>query len=198
MKRLSYTSWFLLAILVIIFSMNMRVSATSWIDLNADEVIEKAKVVVIGKYDLSERKPTKSTIYTEIYFNVKGIYKGEATKTLIVGIDDYNQGSVKDFQDKGGEFLLFLEEDLEEGYYLVPVAGPNGMVQVLEGKIVGETNKNRKRYEVMLKEQSTAPLERYQDHSNKSKQIYLIIMISSIILVISIFIAILFWHRKRL
>ncbi|MGM7702371.1 hypothetical protein ACSVDE_11650 [Pseudalkalibacillus sp. Hm43] len=115
--------------------------ATSWVELKPEVVVERADVVVKGTYDFSSKPKTSTFIFGGYEFNINEIYKGETTNPEIVGIDAADVGWAEDFQNDGGEFLLLLEK-VETADFLVPVAGPNGMIQVKNGQ-VEEFNQER-------------------------------------------------------
>ncbi|MFS0820265.1 hypothetical protein [Bacillus sp. 1P02SD] len=77
---------------------------------------------------------------------------------LTVGIDPYDVGRVEEFQDMGGVFLLFLEES-ENGKLLLPVGGPNGMIEVMGGKIEERDDERRAFFEEFLNETPTKTFE---------------------------------------
>lgn len=187
LKPLTLISILIITTLIITIGFSNAVQATSWAELDADDVIAEAEVIVIGKYDLSERGATKTTIFLGETFKVKGVYKGEATKTMSAGINVHDYGWVNEFQVEGGEFLLFLEENTEQGDFLVPVGGPNGMIQILEGKVIGQTNKNKKIYEKILKEQSTAPLKNEVERNEPTEAFPLSMIVSIVFLSLVVF-----------
>lgn len=182
MKRQSLISILLIVLTVmIIFSVDST-QATSWVELDAGEVIEDAEVIVIGKYEPFKLEKTDDTLLTEQRFNVKGVYKGIATKTIPVGIDEMDFEWVNDFQDEDGEFLLFLEQDSVNEEFLTPVGGINGMVKVKNGEVIDQSNKNKKAFEEVLKEQSSAPLDDAKSNEPISF-IYPVLLILAIVLV---------------
>jgi hypothetical protein len=109
--------------------------ATKWVELNPEEVESSAHVIVLGTYNFkSKPKSSKSNFYGS-QFHVEKVYKGAAAENITAGIDIFDDGWAEEFQQEGGKFLLFLEKT-KEVRFLVPVAGPNGMVQVQDGRIV--------------------------------------------------------------
>ncbi|MCM3531133.1 hypothetical protein M4D56_18775 [Cytobacillus oceanisediminis] len=83
---------------------------------------------------LKANKNQARGIFTEGSFKSRK-YKGKATETITAGIDVYDKGWAEEYQQDGGKFLLFWEKT-KEARFLVPVAGPNGMVQVQDGRIL--------------------------------------------------------------
>jgi hypothetical protein len=114
--------------------MNQGASATSWVDIKPEEVVERADVVVRGTYDFSGKGERSEFIWTGYPFHITHIYKGDVPDRLIVGIDRFDVAWASDFQNKGGQFLLFLEHE-KNADFLVPVAGPNGMIQLMNGEV---------------------------------------------------------------
>ena len=60
------------------------------------------------------------------------------------GIDYNDVGWIEEFQIEDGEFLLLLEKS-KDADFLIPVGGPNGMIQVYNGK-VEEPNDERRTF----------------------------------------------------
>ncbi len=116
-------------------------SATSWVELDPQQVINRAEVIVIGEYDVSPQTSIKSNnpIFLGLKFNVTKVLRGTAPNQITAGIDRYDVGWVEEFQNSGGQFLLFLEKR-EEDDFLVPVGGPNGMIQVKDGVIIQQSD----------------------------------------------------------
>ncbi|WP_409271026.1 hypothetical protein V1499_16990 [Neobacillus sp. SCS-31] len=149
-----YKTVFLLFLLV--FGFGFVVKATSWVMLKPEEVVGRAERVVVGKYDFSsERVIGEPQIFQGYDFDVHKIYKGpNITSPLKVGIDMYDFGWVKEFQQQGGTFLLFLEDSGDK--FLFPVGGPNGMVQLKNGKVHIEDQDRRKFFEKYVTEREKA------------------------------------------
>lgn len=165
MKRLCHILFFTI-IFFIISTLNQKVFATSWAELDAKEVEDRAEVIVIGSYDFSSKPKESKFVFQGFEFKVKGVYRGDATDKIIAGIDEFDVGWAIEFQEEGGEFLLFLEQS-EDTSFLVPVGGPNGIVHVLDGKITHTSNKNKKIYQAYLNMESKAPSV---DEKGASKQ----------------------------
>lgn len=108
--------------------------ATSWVDLKPAEVLSRAEVIVSGTYDFREPKKKGKHIWTGYEFAVTHTYKGAVPDKIIAGIDGFDVGWADEFQQSGGEFLLFLEQE-KSADFLTPVAGPNGMIQVRSGEV---------------------------------------------------------------
>ncbi len=115
--------------------------ATSWIKLSAKEVIGDAEVVVQGEYDLSgfDRKMADSRMWIPFKFRVDRYYRGSGSDIIETTIQPFDMGWVKEFQEKNGVFILFLKRDNQNGGLLIPVGGPNGMVQFLNGTIQNQS-----------------------------------------------------------
>ncbi len=101
-------------------------SATSWVYLQPEEILERAEVIVLGSYDFSS-EPKSAFIFQGYEFHVRELFLGDYSEPLIAGIDYNNVGWATKFQKDGGEFLLLLEEN-ESVDFLVPVAGINGLL----------------------------------------------------------------------
>jgi hypothetical protein len=127
--------------------------ATSWAILEPEEVLSKAEVVVLGKYDFSSSPIIgEHPIFNGFDFQVIKVYKGQdIPSTITAGIDGFDNGWVDEFQEQGGEMLLFLEK--RDASFLTPVGGPNGMIQINNGKVEHPDEKTRNFYEDFLKEE---------------------------------------------
>ena len=143
-------------IILFLVIVDTEVAATSWVEMEPEEVNEKAEVIVIGTYDFSGETLESDFVFTGITFNVEKVYRGEVSKKIIAGIDQFDEGWVEEFQNEDGEFLLFLEET-EDANFLTPVGGPNGMIQVKEGKVVYPTGTKNDYFETILQGESKAP-----------------------------------------
>ncbi|MEK4403779.1 hypothetical protein MKZ26_04920 [Sporosarcina sp. FSL K6-6792] len=149
MKRLVYRL-FVMTVFLSMMIVSVSVSATSWIEMDPQEVSDEAEVVISGTYDFSSKPIDSEFIFQGYTFAVENVYKGEATKQIIAGIDMYDVGWAEGFQNEGGEFLLFLEKS-DSATFLTPVGGPNGMVQVLHGIINNENEEIATYYADFLK-----------------------------------------------
>ena|SRR5690625_611848 len=157
------------------------VLATSWVRIEPEEVLDRAEVIIIGKYDFtSEPKPGES-VFQGLDFNVKNVYKGEIhAQTITAGLDYNDAGWAEDFQNEGGEFLLFLENS-EYADFLVPVGGTNGMVEIQNGKVEAFDNEGKLFYEDFLRSQTARTIEENAD--SKTDMSSLILAVSAIVLV---------------
>lgn len=149
MRRLVY-QLFVMTVFISMMIDCASVSATSWIEMEPQEVSDRAEVVISGTYDFSSKSIASEFIFQGYTFAVENVYKGEATKQIIAGIDMYDVGWAEGFQNEGGEFLLFLEKS-DSATFLTPVGGPNGMVQVLHGIINNEIEEISTYYADFLK-----------------------------------------------
>ncbi|URM32432.1 hypothetical protein LLY41_19105 [Cytobacillus firmus] len=130
-----------------------QILATKWVELNPEEVESRSQIIVLGTYNFkSKPKSSKSNFYGR-QFHVEKVFKGEAAENITAGIDIFDDGWAEEFQQEGGKFLLFLEKS-KEARFLVPVAGPNGMVQVQDGRIVSG---HEDYYGKIINEEATTP-----------------------------------------
>ncbi|WP_052342583.1 hypothetical protein [Bacillus sp. EB01] len=152
---LKFFSIVMLATLVLL--MNTPVFATSWVEIDPKEVVNRADVVVSGTYDFSDERKESEFIFHGVAFNVSKVYKGDnISKKITAGLDPFDDGWVDEFQRAGGEFLLFLENSAEADF-LVPVGGPNGMIQLKNGKVVHPVDTKRVFFEEFLKSVEEKP-----------------------------------------
>lgn len=135
---------------------NSVVHATSWAMLAPEEVEQRATLVVSGSYIFNGNNRRTSSLWSPTGFQVDKVHKGAAEASLTVGIDMYDEGWVGNHQLSGGSFLLFLEMD-DDGL-LVPVGGPNGMIQIMNGTLSHHQPESAAFYEAFLQQNpGTAP-----------------------------------------
>lgn len=132
------------------------VFATSWVEMEPQEVSDRAEVVVSGTYDFSGKAVPSDFIFAGFTFNVENVYRGEVPSKITVGIDRFDVGWADEFQNEGGEFLVFLEKS-DSATFLIPVGGPNGMIQFSDGKVQNGNAENQNFYEDILKSTSKEP-----------------------------------------
>ncbi|WP_264740224.1 hypothetical protein [Cytobacillus firmus] len=109
--------------------------ATKWLELNPEKVESRSQVIVLGTYNFKSKQKSSKGIFYGRQFQVEKVFKGDAAETITAGIDSNDTGWAEEFQQEGGKFLLFLEKT-KEARFQVPVAGPNGMVQVQDDRIL--------------------------------------------------------------
>lgn len=139
------------------------VNATSWMKLTPEEVNRRAEVIVLGRYDFSSFENTEmyNSIYYPVKFKASKYYKGSGTEQISTGIDMMDLGSYKKQQNDGAEFLLFLERAKENNSVLIPIAGPNGIIEVLNGKVVYRDASDAAFYSELLNTSFTEPVKDY-------------------------------------
>ncbi len=150
---------FCIVLLLTSFSIgSIRGEATSWVVLEPQEVVSRAEVVVLGKYDFSSKPvPGGQSIFEGLKFKVTKVYRGQdIPSSITAGIDNFDNGWVDEFQQQGGEMLLFLEK--KDSNFLTPVGGPNGMIQINNGQVVHPEEKIRDFYDDFLKEEPKEPV----------------------------------------
>ena len=171
MRRLMY-QLFVMTVFLSMMIVSAGVSATSWVEMEPQEVSDRAEVVVSGTYDFSSKPIGSDFIFSGYTFAVEKVYKGEATKQIIAGIDMNDVGWAEEFQNEGGEFLLFLEKS-NSAKFLTPVGGPNGMVRVLSGIVNNENEEISAYYADFLKTSHKDPSSEndiaFIDKQNSSK-----------------------------
>ncbi len=175
---------------------SITVSATKWVELKPQEVVDRAEVIVIGKYNFSS-KPIKSSLLFQGYdFNVSNAYKGDTSKKIIVGINENDTGWAEEYQDEGGEFLLFLEES-EDAKFLVPVAGPNGMIQISNGKVDEPNNERKTFFEDFLKTSPEKAIRTTMEPANEKSKTNLLLYSSAIMLIVFTILFLLLRYRRK-
>ena len=195
MKKIVSTLLFVVVCLTMM-NANNHVSATSWAELDPQEVNERAKVIVSGQYDFSSKPIQSGFIFQGMAFNVDNVYKGDVPKQIIAGIDQFDVGWAEEFQNEGGEFLLFLEES-EKAEFLTPVGGPNGMVQVLEGKVVGFGKENNAFYDKILNGKSNSPTIEIENTKQSLTSIIILVISGGILIGLTVFYIIYRTGQKR-
>ena len=147
--RKSYYILLLASFFLSIMITSITASATSWVELKPQEVVDRAEVILTGKYDFTSKPKPSGFVFQGLDFNIKNVYKGEVSEHIITAGIDYNDvGWAEEFQTDEGEFLLLLEKS-KDADFLIPVGGPNGMIQVYKGK-VEEPNDEDQQREVAL------------------------------------------------
>lgn len=134
MSRMNIKKLVILVISLMMTVIPLSAVATSWAQLTPEELIERAEIIAAGRYiiDDAERFDGQG-MWVPFTFEVDQYYRGDGTSRIEAAIEQYDVGWAKEFQDQGGRFLIFLYK--EEGQLWLPVGGPNGMVQLKDGKI---------------------------------------------------------------
>lgn len=175
-----------------------NVSATSWVEMEPEEVRERAEVVVSGTYDFSSKAVPSDFIFSGFTFNIENVYRGEVPGKITVGIDRFDVGWADEFQNEGGKFLLFLEKS-DSATFLIPVGGPNGMIQFFDGKVQNGNAENQIFYEDILKSTSKKPSGESDigiiDNQNFSS--VMLIWIGGVAIIILLGVTLLYGYRKK-
>ncbi|MCG7407262.1 hypothetical protein MH117_07510 [Paenibacillus sp. ACRRX] len=111
-----------------------QVHATSWIRMEPEMVVQRAQLVVTGIYTFNDPTADQSSMWEGYNFTVSHVIKGYCPRMIIAGIDRDDQQGALDHQNAGGEYLLFLERDLDTNL-MTPVGGTNGMVRIKDTKV---------------------------------------------------------------
>src|SRR5690554_677011 len=101
MKKISYITFFFF--ILTFFIMSITVLATSWVELEPQEVIDRSEVIIVGQYNFSNKSTPSGFIFQDVEFDIKNVFKGDNLKQLTVGIDYADVEWAKEFQDEGGE-----------------------------------------------------------------------------------------------
>jgi hypothetical protein len=133
-----------------------RVVATNWVRLQPDEVISYAEVIVQGTYDFTYAQPStpNNRMWVPFKFNVEKYFKGSGTMVIEAAIEQLDVGWVKQFQEQKGSFVLFLRKDEKTSNLLIPVGGPNGMIQVQDGSFQNIESAYAQQYKDFLANQT--------------------------------------------
>jgi len=159
---------------------NKTVSATSWVDLDPEEVEKRAEVVVLGTYDFSKNPKGHESVFEGYPFYVKSVYKGSTEEVIIVGIDGFDVGWAKEFQENDGTFLLFLER-LDKAAFLTPVGGPNGMIQVVDDQVVPK----EPFFDAILQRDAKDPEQGYDHFTPWQDYLWLVFITGMLIILLS-------------
>jgi hypothetical protein len=90
-------------------------------------------------------------LWTPYKFKVEKYIRSSGNDTFNVGINYADISWAKELQEKGGKFLLLLVKDSQDSNLLVPVGGPNGMIEFLDGKIQNQSSADAVIYSDLLK-----------------------------------------------
>jgi hypothetical protein len=133
--------WGILLFMAVSFVTPRNGYATSWKKLSANEVISSAEVIVQGSYDQNgfNQYDYVGGLWVPFKFRVERYYKGTGTNIIDAAIPHLDIGWVKEFQENNGSFILFLKRDSQNAELLIPVGGPNGMVQLMNGIIQNQS-----------------------------------------------------------
>lgn len=193
MKKWPYI--FILSIFLLFIDTN--VLATSWVALEPEEVAARADVIVSGTYDFSSEPEISDFVFQGLDFHIKAVYKGDVNENITAGIDGFDIGWAQEFQNQGGEFVLFLQKS--EGFdFLIPVAGPNGMVQVQDGQVADPNTERKAFFENFLKTHQSIKVASVKTaYEEKDNPVVLYFSSAGMVLLIAIFIVIyLRWRSK--
>jgi len=146
--------------------------ATSWAEIEPMEVSKRAEVIVKGTYDFSSEPKKSGWTFRGYKFYVNQVFRGDVPKQIVAGIDSFDVGWAEEFQSKGGEFLLLLEKN-EKVDFLVPVGGPNGMVQVVDGKVKSHKDGVKGFYEDLLKAKANTSGDELELNEERHRPMYL-------------------------
>ncbi|WP_449536554.1 hypothetical protein [Ferdinandcohnia sp. Marseille-Q9671] len=148
----------LLLVIIVIFCTSIQTSASTYFQLEPEEVVNRAEIVVIGKYNFTSDPVQTEHIFRGYEFHVDKMIKGDVPSEIIAGIDMNDVPGAKEFQEDDGQFLLFLEkEELES--FPIPVVAQNGMVKIQNGALVDEEFGKRSFYKKYLNEHAPEILE---------------------------------------
>ncbi|MDM5317397.1 hypothetical protein QUF49_15410 [Fictibacillus sp. b24] len=184
MKMKKSIAVILLGMFLSMMLINTQAHATSWAEVEPEEVHKRADVIVMGQYDFTSKPQGRNMVFTSYEFNVQKVFKGDVTQKIRAGIDGYDVGWADEFQKDGGEFLLFLDKN-KEFSFLTPVGGPNGMIQISDGKVQHHNVTSRAYYEEFLKKQSEKPVvktsnEAVQNDDNDYTYLYVGLLVFSV------------------
>lgn len=130
--------WFQLVFAVIIVLCSTSNGyATSWIKLEPAEVDKRAAIVAYGIYDFSENVKKFENYhgyFAPISFQAEKYYRGSGEPVILTEIDPFDIENIKEAQQDGSSLLLFLEPDKEDETLLLPIAGPNGIIEIVDGE----------------------------------------------------------------
>lgn len=137
MKK-SSNVWYqlVLTVIIVLFSTSNGY-ATSWIKLEPAEVNKRAAIVAYGNYVFSEnaeRFENYHGYFTPTLFQAEKYYRGSGESVILTEIDPFDIENIKEAQRNGNSFLLFLEPDKEDETLLIPIAGPNGIIEIADGE----------------------------------------------------------------
>jgi hypothetical protein len=142
----------------VIFCTSIQTSASTYVQIEPEEVVNRAEIVVIGKYNFTSDPVQTEHIFRGYEFQVDKVINGDVSGDIIAGIDMNDVSGSKEFQEDGGQFLLFLEQE-EIASFPIPVVAQNGMVKIQNGALVDEEFGKRSFYKKYLNEKAPGYLE---------------------------------------
>lgn len=192
-------AWFTVTIFLSMI-IDSSVFATKWIEMEPQEVSDRAEVVISGTYDFSSKAVPSDFVFAGFTFNVENVYRGEVSGKVTVGIDGFDVGWADEFQKEGGKVLLFLEKS-DSATFLVPVGGPNGMIQFSNGKVQYLNGDSQIFYEEILKSTFKKPGSESDialiDKQNSSSAMLVPILIGGVAVITVLGAALLYWYKRR-
>jgi len=174
-------------------------AATKWVELKPQEVMDRAEVIVTGKYDFTSKEKPSRFIFQGVDFHIKNVYKGDISEQIMtVGIDQNDVGWADEFQKDNGEFLLLLETS-EDADFLVPVGGPNGMIKMNNGKVEESNEERIKFFEDYLASQpyKTIEVKAEKDFDSRNNSPYPVLYVSASVLVIMAVLLLLYRYKRK-
>lgn len=169
-----------------VFLLNPGVAyGTSWIRLQPEEIISRSDIIVFGKYEFDGGKLSKpyDQMWYPFKFKVEKYYKGSGGEFITTGIETFDISWVKEFQGKGGSFFLFLERDDKDKDMMIPVAGPNGMIMVLNNSIQSQSSVDVSKFNDFLSNQNpVSPIPNQEQFIVKSRWLWITVVGISIVL----------------
>lgn len=182
--------------LLFILVINTRAHATSWAEIEPEEVHKEAEVIVVGQYDFTSKPKGRYMVFTSYEFNIHKVYEGDVPHKIRAGIDEYDVGWADEFQKDGGEFLLFLDKN-KEFSYLTPVGGPNGMIQISDGKVQHHNVNSKVYYEEFLKNQTEKPIVKTSNETVQNDNTQLFLYVTIFVLFIGFVCFFFFWFNRK-
>ena len=101
MRKMKWLICMFMTTLFLFGVLNTKVKATSWIELEAEEVNDRAQVIVRGTYNFSKKAMFNYSDFQRVDFQVNRVYRGEAAEIMSVGIDENDLGWAEEFQAEG-------------------------------------------------------------------------------------------------
>jgi len=149
-KNIIHSMLILLGCVLVTLLSHNRAFATLWEELSPEEVEERADVIVKGKFDFSAETTSSGRTgpFVGVLFKIEKDYRGNFFNEVTAGIDYNDVSRIKEFQNNGGEFLLFLKHTPIA--ILGSVGGPNGVVFIKNGEVKNEDRKSKEYFEEFL------------------------------------------------
>ncbi|MDX5473958.1 MAG: hypothetical protein LPK00_00345 [Bacillaceae bacterium] len=140
----------LLLVNILILLSSTSVLSATYEMLEPQEVEGRSQFIVRGTYIFDMDALPGNHMYNSYEFIVTDVIKGDAkTGVMIVGLQIFDTSWVREHQENGGDFLIFVDKESVNELF-VPVLGTNGLVPLFKDKVIDEDKKRAKYFQKIV------------------------------------------------